>query len=163
MDCKLCYCKLIWYTDRVLHVQVLTEDTEGIRSGRCLQSDQIHLAIQLIRQTFPQQQGLLCTLLLYKPDKLPRLPPDSIQIHHVAVGSVRGTVGPIPNFMIASTMGGLKVTLHLNFGPCTWWRLFGGESAKSAAAAAMGNRLWLVCCCLCTLSGNWGIPYSHQI
>ena len=65
-------------------MQVLTEDTEGIRSGQCLRSDQIHLAIQLIRQKFPQQQGLLCTILLYKPDKLPRLLPDSIQIHHVA-------------------------------------------------------------------------------
>ena len=41
-------------------------------------------AHQLIRQQHPQQQGLLCTLLLQSPDKLPKLPPDSIQIHHVA-------------------------------------------------------------------------------
>ena len=65
--------------------QVLTEeDTERIRSGQCLQSDQISLAIQLIKQQYPQQQGLLCTLLLQRPDKLPKLLSDSIQIHHVA-------------------------------------------------------------------------------
>lgn len=68
-----------------LFTQVLTDnDAERIRSGQCLQSDQINLAVHLIRQQHPQQQGLLCTLLLQSPDKLPKLPPDSIQIHHVA-------------------------------------------------------------------------------
>lgn len=61
------------------------EDIKRIRSGQCLQSDQIHLAVQLIRKKYPQQQGLIMisTLLLQKPNELPNLPPDSIQIHHV--------------------------------------------------------------------------------
>ena len=73
------------HTALPLFTQVLTDnDAERIRSGQCLQSDQINLAVQLIRQQHPQQQGLLCTLLLQSPDKLPKLQPDSIQIHHVA-------------------------------------------------------------------------------
>ncbi len=44
-------------------VQLLRKaDEEIIRSGQYLQSEQIHLAVQLIREKYPKQQGLLCTL-----------------------------------------------------------------------------------------------------
>ncbi len=38
--------------------------------------------MQLVRRQFPEQQGLLCSLVLQQHAKLFNLPPGSIQIHH---------------------------------------------------------------------------------
>ena len=58
-------------------------DFRRIESGQWLQMDQIYLATQLVKAKFPKQDGLLCTLLLQKPSKLPKLQQGSVQIHHV--------------------------------------------------------------------------------
>ncbi len=62
-----------------LYIYSYSEKREIIRSGQHLQSEQIRLAVQLIRE----KQGLLCTLLLRSPNKVPKQPRGSIQIHHV--------------------------------------------------------------------------------
>lgn len=65
------------------HFEPTIADFRRIESGQWLQMEQIYLATQLVKARFPEQEGLLCTLALQKPSKLPKLPQGSIQIHHV--------------------------------------------------------------------------------
>ena len=61
----------------------MCDDTESIKCGEWLSSEHIHSATQLVQTKYPGQTGLVNTLLLQQPSKLPHLPSGSIQVHFV--------------------------------------------------------------------------------
>ena len=98
--------------------QVLTEeDAERIRSGQCLQSDQIGLAVQLIKQQYPHNRDYCAPFSCKDQTNCPnyRQTASKYTMWQETTGSVRRTAGPISNSSIVCIMDGSQLIFALNF------------------------------------------------